>query len=331
MTIAAVISGPEKAGKTTLAVHLLQELGKAVPFMRPPLPMEVPHSYLSQVGGGWLRHWTGQIDSVTDYLPALIADTEIPAPVVWDRSWACEAIYSNLLDRPDRGNKADWFSTAWFYGRAVQTSGVRIMVLGPSAETLAARRDATDLPVEPTSERAMYESYASHFGWTTTTTVDSDEYDLLTALVVGKYTKNLAGQLPTPPTYCGPLNPKVVFVGEARNEMAPDPAWLPFTSHYTTRLGRAVRPYALRCGWTNVADAPRHFVEGAELVVACGAAAYRYVSGLSTGAMVYSIAHPSAFYRWGRYTPLHEEVESELRLLIGTVLGGGTPSDNLSV
>jgi thymidylate kinase len=323
MTIIAVLDGPEKAGKTTLAHFLAEGFSKLVRNNRLDA-LEVTGSTIEPVDRVLIRHWHGQIPSTSVYLAALIADTETDIPVIWDRSWVSEAVYSVGLDRPDRGNKYDWFSTAWYYGRAIQTTGLRLMVLGPSVEDLKARRTPDDLPIDPQHERELFGKYAEQYNWIPATG-NADQYSNILEAVAAKHEDYLHFQSLAPiksPKYCGPLHPKVVFIGEAINESAPDPSWLPFTSHYTTKLGRAIMPYTFRCGWTNATTAPTNLLSKTSLIVACGHAANFYLLDKNFKAQTYSITHPSALYRWGRYAEVREEFEVELRQLVGSVVGG---------
>lgn len=323
MTVIAVLDGPEKAGKSTLAQYLAENFSKIIRTQRFDF-LEVPHSTVKKVDKVMIRHWHGQIPSISVYLAALIADTETEIPVIWDRSWASEAIYSGALDRPDRGNKHDWFSTEWYYGRAIQTTGLRIMVLGQSVELLQSRRTPDDLPVEPLHERNLFSKYANQFNWIPASG-GTDQYTNLLEAVAVKHEDYIEFQSHghvKPPAYCGPIHPKVVVLGERLNESAPDPSWLPFTSSLTMHLGRELLPYSFQCGWTNVATAPVQILSKATLIVACGYAASYFVSKLHLNAQIYSCVHPSAFYRWSRYSQVREEVESELRLLISSIPRG---------
>ncbi len=43
---------------------------------------------------------------------------------------------------------------------------VRVMILGPGTPEQFEKRDHTDLPVDPHSERELFKRYGRQFGWT---------------------------------------------------------------------------------------------------------------------------------------------------------------------
>lgn len=132
-----VVDGAEKSGKSTL---------------------------IRVITDGWegqsrVRRW-GPVTSDTEYLTALREDVEFPGLVVWDRSWASEHVYSVLMNRPGRLRTDPWLGE-WLYGRAVDLK----VVLDSHGDQRAARRDETDLPVNPYVEGAAFSEYASKYGW----------------------------------------------------------------------------------------------------------------------------------------------------------------------
>lgn len=309
MVLIAVIDGPEKAGKSSLCARLR-------------------HYY----PGLRIRHWFGRVWSPFAYVAAMQEDIADPVPVVWDRSWASECVYSQLLSREDIGFRDDWWLAAWLYDRVVQTVGVRVMLLGSSVAELAARRTPDDLPCDPAAEQSAFRSYACRFGWSVYDSFDDPrllEEVLGADLGVASFDHDVDL---APPAYCGPRWPLAVFVADRRNMRnapAPDYEWLPFASPLPTQLARSLGDVALCCGWTNQADNPRSIFPRTELIVACGLAAADYCLENCGSTTVYTIPHPSALYRWGRYADARGQVEAELRRLIKSLQSpcgeGGAP------
>ena len=274
------IDGPQKAGKSTIISALRQLLTPTV-----------------------VREW-GPAEPDLAFSPALLDDCyNSNAHSVWKRGWAAEHIYATLLRRLPR----DPWLGEWLYGRAFQTAGLRIIVLGPDAATLARLRDDTDLPIDPAEERGMFLHYASRFHYLTF----MNEHMAEAAERAAAFIKTLAGDQAQqalryglwPPAYAGPTpSPRrVVFVGESAGKrgQAPIPgAFLPFTSRFTTMLARELGDFALQCGWTNLLTCAPWSLRGAGLVVACGEAAARWVQHHVSPPRMEVIPHPSWLYRF---------------------------------
>lgn len=283
-----VLDGPEAAGKTTLAEAIVIEAESRGIKTR-------------------LRHW-GQLEHswTADAVYAEALEYDLTGPgqyglCVWDRSWASEAVYGKVLKR-ERRLANDWWLGEWLYGRAAQMCGKRVMVLGPDASTLAARRfarnDPTDLVVSEAHERAMFQQYAKQFGWTYTTDIPNTQLLVNTLLTNGD-----AYSGPDPRDVCGDPAGRIVVLGEKPSNGPPPPgAWLPFSSRLTEKYGRALGDNALMCTWTNVSVDPIDLVSDAKLVIACGHEAAKYVERHRDEDSRVYVPHPAALYRWGYYT-----------------------------
>lgn len=279
-----IVDGPEKAGKSTIidaVARRCQQLGFTV----------------------GVRRW-GQVDPDDRvYSPCLQEDARRPANdlMVWDRSWASEHVYGKLLGRDRRLVDDPWLGE-WIHSRAVQTVGMRVMLLGPSVGALRELRDDSDLPVNPAEERALFDLYARRFGWTTFSnahSLDAAERiaNIITLTAVGLARNTIAG----PPTYCGPSNAPVIFVGERRNEgggVTIPGSWLPFGSRLTSLVGRQLGDFAMRCGWTNASDCPPLAVRRATVLVALGKRAEMWCSYHVGHRNVVWSYHPAYAFRY---------------------------------
>lgn len=289
-----ILDGPEKAGKSTLVKRLEQWYGaRSV-------------------------HW-GPVTDHSRYVEPLARDVLDKGLVVWDRCWASECVYGPLLDRQHRDESDPWLME-WLYSRAVDTVGVKAVLLPVSTEETRERRDDTDLPVDPDMEAASYRSYAERFGWevlindyTPRSVEDNADYLALKAWTT------VASVTLRPPQYCGPTNPRILVVGEEGNPDNPHKPrgrWLPFTSRYTTMFGRAMGDPALTCGWVNFPRVSLRTLRSPRIVVACGGRVYSRLlrSGwLQPHQKLIKVNHPSWMYRWGRATPLVGGYEDSLR------------------
>jgi hypothetical protein len=123
----------------------------------------------------------------------------------------------------------------------------------------------------------------------------------------GRALLTLESSLPVlPPTYCGPPDPPVLVVGEARNDRSTEPGyWLPFTTRYTTMLGEALGDRALRVGWTNAEDAPRDLLTRVRSL---------------RGEDFWAVPHPASLYRWGAMRGRIEAVEYGLDVYVERAL-----------
>lgn len=301
-----VISGPEKAGKTTLISVIRDQTGARV---RP-----------------WQR-----IDDGTEFLTALKEDVADPGLVVWDRSWACENVYSDLMRRDNRVGSG-WLAE-WYMGRAVQAKGLRVIWTGPTWERLQERRTPDDLPVPPRFEQLAYLEYGHEWGWRT---VDlrycqrHEEIDVAGWARAFVTCAEMQSPIP-PPLYAGPWPPPVLVLGDRRNERSTGPyTWLPFSTRTTTQFARCFGNDAFMCGWGNVEDFPWHrfahlmSLGRTALVVACGKTAAEtcaeWLKQAPTNIQLLCVPHPSALYRWGRYRSEIPVVEKRVQDAVRSVL-----------
>lgn len=304
-----VLDGPEKAGKSTLTEAL-----------RTSVSLNNRETRVRKWGklddGKWAADWV--------YRDALEEDSAYPGLVVWDRSWASEAVYGQLLKR-DRRLAADPWLGEWLYGRGVD---LKYILAGPSPEVLTAAHDAEDLPVEASVEQDAFVEYGIKYGWrvlprTSTRTPVNQLMDILSSHVA-----LAAGVRRDPKQWCGPREASVVFVGErgstSENLIG---GWLPFTSKYTTNYGRILGDAALRVGWTNAWDDQRQIFDTARLVVACGWTAYQWAKEVQriqarSGVKIQQVIHPAALYRWGRYQPAIKPTEAEVLEMVAHYVPG---------
>jgi len=272
-----LIDGPEKAGKSTLIAALRMSLGARV------------------------RAW-GQVspdDRV--YTEPLGTDITSPKVHIWDRGWISEAVYGSLLNRPRRLSK-DWWLAEWLHGRALHTDGLAVVLLGPSDSTLKSLRKEDDLKVEVAAERETFRQYATRFGIGYYENEHNREtVDAMVRYIEVALQNRLAERRETglhAPHYAGPLNARVVFVGQDRNESSKFPgAWLPFSTRLTQLVGRQLGDAALRCGWTNAQAVPPQCLNG-KIVVACGELAHRWAATHAEPEALYVVKHPAWMYRY---------------------------------
>lgn len=257
------IEGPEKAGKSTLA------------------------KYIAERESVEIRHWGPVYPDDRAYTNQLIVDSRSDKWYIWDRCWPSEHVYGKLLKRFRRLADNPWLGE-WLHGRALQTSGIRVMLLPTDISNLTKNRDETDLPVDPREETILYTEYADRFGWTKFYN-DYQEYALELAY------KSIYRQMITvrirgsrPPKFAGPLLSGVIFLGDKEDENDTDivpGAWLPFTSTSSINIAKAIGDVALKCGWTYVGNMyPDYF--GDRNIVACGERAWKYCDALLLGGIV---------------------------------------------
>lgn len=289
-----IIDGPEKAGKTT-TIRILRDLMKEV-------GMAVN-----------VRHWGPVTPDDREFSPLLREDIEndpMHTLTIWDRGWASEHVYANLLGRQRRLANDPWFGE-WLHGRAAENK----FILLTNPTLLQQRRDSSDLPVDPGEEYILFENYAERFQWTKIYTTPGDPMgDALDICLEMKW----ADYALLPPNYCGPRGAPVIFVGDEKESMTSVPgAWLPFSNKLMTMYGRALGDEALKCGWTNARRMPPPKVREAKCVVSCGATAKTWVdyyithSGPSWSPEHIHLPHPSWVYKGGNGKPTDKVREAE--------------------
>lgn len=307
-----VFDGPEKAGKTTLINATAAELRRR--------GFDVN-----------IRRW-GPVDPDDRvYAPALQKDVTEPETFhLWDRSWASEYVYATLLNRNRRLNREPWLGE-WLHGRAVSATGAKFMVLGLPQE-LTARRDATDLPVDPGAEFRYFRSYQIRNAWYPVTNEYTDESLATNVNNVLRWSwpnhllNVSSGGTYRPPHYAGPISSPVLIVGKARSEFeSVRGAWLPFTSRLTTEFGRRIGVNALHCGWTNLADAKEEMFWGRSMIVFCGKGVDWPYEWIPSGTLRVNVDHPSFTYRFNaeqRVLVDGAETNDKLESMIDRALAG---------
>ena len=284
-----LIDGPEKAGKSTLAATLASVLH------------------------GTVRHWGPVSPDDRVYTPLLKQDCASTNWVIWDRGWPSEYVYGKLLHR-DRRLVSDPWLGEWLHGRAVQTAGLRVILTPRDPLQLMDLRTVSDLPVSPIIETQTFIEYGNAYGYLMLKNDYTPEGDnrLINSIVSRLGTANTF----TPPAFAGPINARVVFVGEELNGNSRVPgAWLPFTSRLTMELGRRLGDRAFWFGWTNVGDVSLEYLSN-KFVVACGEKAGRWLDNSSIVRLV--IPHPAWLYRYSNARTL---AKRELVDKFLTVLG----------
>jgi hypothetical protein len=302
-----VVDGCEKAGKTTFIHALMQHCaanGVQAKAFHWGMPDASHHSFV-----------------YTKPMSEIYASQANDA-IIWDRSWASEYVYPKLMPETRSSKRVFWddpWLAAWHYDRALISSGERLMLLGPSVESLRSHRDATDHPVEPFDERAEYEGYGIKFGWRVFNNNHTESS--LKALVETTFNrlifKNQTVPELLPPNYCGPTPAPVIVIGDRRSLPDGSHNWLPFTSSYTTRFGREFGDSALRWGWTNSDHVTANIDFFAEFllnkqIIAVGAVAAHICMKLKLHAL--RIEHPAYGYRWGSQSVKYASSISSLKV-----------------
>lgn len=231
-----LIDGCEKAGKTTLCNKLVERYNARY------------------------RHW-GPIQSDTEFLVGLQEDVvllqkEPSQLVVWDRGWPADAVYSKLLHRDHRFGRDPWLAE-WLYGRAVASLGGEVILAGPPPDVLAAKRDETDLPVDPAEEQATYATYAQIFGLPLlrSTHGGDDEVTAMADKLITTLGSRMSGERPARlPRITGSLRNHVFVVNDYPTglESSPEGGWLVGTSAAVTDLARSYGIASLSAGWVDV-------------------------------------------------------------------------------
>lgn len=288
-----VIDGPEKAGKTTFIQALtenlrLQDCRVNVRHWSNP-DLKTFHSFA----------YTGPL--ADDFL-----STEYDV-VIWDRSFVSEFVYPMVMPQFQSSRRVFWndpWLPEWLYGRSLLNRGYRLILLGPSVDILMELRDDTDHQCSVEMERIGYQYYGQRFGWDT---IENSHNQSAISILVRRVIDRIQKQqfLYNPQGYCGPADAKVVFMGEALSINSQRKGqWLPFSSPYTTRLGREFGDFALEFGWTN-ADYVEEILGNQagfeeKLVVACGRVAENCCK--KWGFDYLPIKHPASGFRWGSWS-----------------------------
>lgn len=130
-----IVDGPEKAGKTTLIRRLAEKIGyRVVKQSGPAKP-------------NFLIYLVQLLDNIGD-----------GGGVIWDRSWASEFVYRTLM-----GEETPNPVVMEFLMGRIPT--LKVMVLGTGDEEQFSMRTSDDMPVNPATERRLFEMYGDAFGW----------------------------------------------------------------------------------------------------------------------------------------------------------------------
>lgn len=279
-----IIEGCEKAGKSTLINELVQQLH-------------------GNVGCDAERvHWVGRAKPDDRIYSDLLREhsQDLSKVWIWDRGWPSEYVYGTLLGQ-DRRLALDPWLGEWLHGRAVQVTGVRVILRGPHFHTLEALRDSSDLNVSPREEQATYTSYGMRFGWRVLTNEHTQQGldESINTILAELFSKEkyVYEQL-SPPKFAGPLDAKIAVVGE---KLSDSDSWLPFTSYFGTLLGREFGDDAFKVLWTNASTCDPQLLRDKEIIITCGKIAnewsHREVKG-GFNQKIISIPHPSYLYRF---------------------------------
>lgn len=311
------LEGCEKSGKSTTADALVEAYGGGrVHHFGLPNPPYEPFDLLFQRG-------------LEDDLK--ITDDGL---IVWDRGWMSDYVYSSLLYRPNRLGRDPWLGE-WLYGRAQQTLGIRVVLLGPDYPTIRSKRTGDDQPVDPSQERDLFRWTGHRFNWHVIENAHTPESAaVLTGRLIAIHDIHRSitapggpGVTARPPDYVGPPVPRVLVVGQARNVKN---GWAPFSSPLTSRYGRALGDMAFRVGWTNVGDVNPDELPQCVAVIACGAAAQNWTRNWAGSRAVLNIPHPAYLYRWASASGDISSVERDLCEFVSQHVPGRGPRLEMS-
>lgn len=203
--------------------------------------------------------------------------------IVWDRGWPADAVYSKLLHRDHRFGRDPWLAE-WLYGRVVATLGSEFILAGPSPDVLAAKRDDTDLPVDPAKEQATYASYAQLFGLPLIHTKHAgrDEATFLADRLVDFAASRTRIQRPARLPYLTGSLFGPVFVVDEGDAPRLEGGWLVGTSERVTAIARNYGIAALSASWLDVRYATEltKQLTRCRFVYAVGSDVYTYIRSL---------------------------------------------------
>jgi hypothetical protein len=254
------ISGPEKAGKTTLINGLAPLLEKSE-----------------------VRHWSGPANDPrnTRFLPALREDYAASfagASVIWDRSWLCHNVYGFLLNHPHNETVRNPLLSEWLYGRAVAHLGFRVVLLPQDWREAQKRRTADDLEVHARFECQMYRDLATEYGHLILENDYTEEtlgrnLAKLYARVHALENHNRSHRLEE---LVSPPQARVCFVAEKPE--GPNDAklgeWLPFSHREGWKFAQMIGTDALQCGWAYSHRLPPSHLRAFDTLVTFGELPY---------------------------------------------------------
>lgn len=282
-----VFDGPEKSGKTTVI-------------------REIAYKLLELGYGVTVRRWGPISPDDRVYGPEILQAATMPDKhiTLWDRSWAAEHVYANLLGR-DRRSANDPFIVAWLHDRPLTAIGKGTIILAPNTQWSIDRRDQTDIPCDPELERKAFIRYGFENRW-----------ELLVNSFLGGAAATANAWLwttfyPTqeklktyelkPPAYFGPPDSPVVIVGSLDSEDYPG-GWGPFRSRSSLTFGREFGYDVNKIGWATAHECPpAPLRKGRRLIVAVGEIAHLWVkSFVAPEKHVEVIAVPSPAWAYRR-------------------------------
>lgn len=195
-----MIEGPEKAGKTTLVEAILDGFDED--------RSERHHCYGkdSADGIGYLRPFIKHLDS------SFVS--------VWDRAWIGEIVYGRLLS-DGRWFARDEFMCEWIYGRLLNGRGGKFVLLPEDCDELRARRDESDLEVDPIAESRIFKTHANRYDYEVLTNLYDEESLRENTLKARKSIFVDTHKIPST-EYVGPLKPVLTFVGDTQQEWSVD-------------------------------------------------------------------------------------------------------------
>ena len=300
-----VIEGPEKAGKSTLIRALVELLDDSAV-------------------GSIVRHFDGPPEpDHRIYGLQLEADMALIRGgryVIWDRAWLGETVYPLLIEGREG---IDWFEAEWLYGRAADTCGVKVVLLGPSLDVIIDKRDDTDLDVSPIKERHLFMEHGTKGGWQIVANQHDDGWVRdFARMLIGVAAQQVNNDL-LPPDVAGHIGASTIIVGDQPNPRSK--SWLPFTTRLTTILATKIRALGgdpLKALWANASNFPPQYLSTFETVITCGEKAHKWATlhgkVLSQGAHYVTIPHPAWLFRYENESTAKArlKVDKELLLLI---------------
>jgi hypothetical protein len=241
-----VFDGPEKAGKTTLIYSVaayLQGFNQDVKITK----------------------WGPLATDDREYTPVIREQLAARHVVhLWDRSWASEHVYGNLLGRDRRLANDPWLGE-WLHRRALIGNGMAYMVLPALAGQNIGLRDSSDLDVDVYSERAVFHNYATQFRWGVVYNNYDEDSLRRHALEIGSRILRSFPRVDDP-------RASVLFVGENLRDVPEFPGrLLPFSgSKLQIDFARRIGEPAILARWNDVEHVEDIEVEGASKIYFLG-------------------------------------------------------------
>lgn len=248
-----VLEGAEKAGKTTLAKAFVEHWNRHY---------DVPAVYY---------HW-GPIKDDTEYSEVLKAHYEDHLThYIWDRGWASDTVYANLLNRNRRSKYNPWLMEM-LHGRATP---LKFIVINDT-EVMSMLHTADDLPVDASKEQGMFMSefpkYKLLENNMTADSLYSNIRTLETSLVIASsaYKHKVYTAVP----YNRRL--PVMFVATKTRNNRGD-RWLPFSFDRELQYLKELGSLAEDCSFMFSHEGSPTVLKDYQLVITQGGEAYKWV------------------------------------------------------